>query len=675
MAFGNYGHITLTLADTPYNFLVDLATYQEVDIVDFAPRALSGSPAWSEMGLYLDIAQEGFKHGFGKWTYSEPQSYSYTGTNVDTRHGHASLFTKATPIATGGDAGLIVKKILIHESIVFLLTNLGLCIVSPTSGILTDYVGPMWAYDIIDTGRYLLLGQSGQTQVLDVFNATASTNNTVTGQTDEDWAVNIFAGATAYIVQGVGAGGSYVVTSNTANQLTIVGTWALNPDATSYIIVIGDTAQASADNFGGFGIFGGYYWAYEYGKNYLHFGAEADGSDLEGGGVADTAVVTVGAPGTSILGLESFNNQLWVFKEDGAWTVGEDNLAYHTLNFAAEVSPNNFQTHIVWNGFLLFSVRNTIYKYRSGLQDMSPPIFNEYPPYKQFGWLTGLTTRGTWAYVMGISNQAGEAGDEAAPETTAGFGALLATDGVGWHKLWTFPQTAPTYLNMWLDNVNDKLYIFGYSGGRGYIYTIPLQVYSDLPYASYDITTYRNLYTSYYDMSLPRIPKSFASITIAGDFPTNTSARVQYQIDDATTWTTLATYTADMTENDFPIGTTGKRIRFRLQLYTTGAAVSPHIKAIILKVMIRPSVLYGVTCDVLVSDKLSDQNRLMNGLTASDIRTALKACRDSVSPILFTSLYGDAAGYAYLASLRFLVIGYEDSDDVESIARCTIVHV
>jgi len=48
-----------------------------------------------------------------------------------------------------------------------------------------------------------------------------------------DWTTNKWAGATVRIASGTDAGDEQVVLSNTADQLTIVGTWAVTPDATS----------------------------------------------------------------------------------------------------------------------------------------------------------------------------------------------------------------------------------------------------------------------------------------------------------------------------------------------------------------------------------------------------------------------------------------------------------
>jgi hypothetical protein len=73
-----------------------------------------------------------------------------------------------------------------------------------------------------------------------VSSATSSTltdtQNLVGGST-KAWQTNILAGWTVRIVLGTGVGQSAKVLSNTATQLTIVGTWATTPDTTSRYVV------------------------------------------------------------------------------------------------------------------------------------------------------------------------------------------------------------------------------------------------------------------------------------------------------------------------------------------------------------------------------------------------------------------------------------------------------
>lgn len=86
------GDITLD----KYKFKIDVATYKERDIVDFAPRATvpGGSVVMSDLGLYQPLVQSDWRHGFGFQHYTDPSGYSNTSGNVDTRQdGVAMLYT------------------------------------------------------------------------------------------------------------------------------------------------------------------------------------------------------------------------------------------------------------------------------------------------------------------------------------------------------------------------------------------------------------------------------------------------------------------------------------------------------------------------------------------------------------------------------------------------------
>ena len=665
------GQIQVTVGSTTYPFVIDPLSWSEVDIVDFAPRAVSGTPAWSEQGIYLDIGQESFNHGFGYWDFKEPQSYSFTGQGIDTRHRHISLFT--TPTEYTSDIGLVVKY-LVHRGIKVVATTGGVRIVRPSNGALSDIGFGGIIRDMLDTGTYVLVSNSSRLKVCDIAPVASATSNTLT-VTSAGWGTDIFAGGVVSIVDGLGVGGSATIVSNTSTTITISGTWATTPNSTSYVIISANTGPTGnpPNNFGKMTVFGGYFWGYEEGTSYLHFWSEPSGSDAEGGGTTDTAMVAVGPVGVPIVNLTPFNNQLWVFRQDGAWTVNEDNLAYHTLDFASEKSTLNFATVIVWNGFMIFPVRNTLYKYKSGLQDITPPVWNENPPYKQFGNFRGLVARGKYLYVMAQSNAANTTEES---QQTTGFVSILATNGVGWHKLIDISITSITGYNMWLDPEADRLTYTVYNGVAGYntLRYVQLQTLTDLPYDNYPTTGTQNFYSSYFDLGMPRVPKSFASLTLGGAFPTGTSVIAYYRTDATTSWTSIGTFTSDMQEVDFATGVTGKKIQFKLTLATTSAASTPIVKRLIMKCMIRPDVLYGVTCEVMVSDNLADHQFKMLGLTADDIRTALKSARSSVPPITLVDIYG-VSGTAYLSSLRFFVVAYEDTEDVQAVARCTFTYV
>lgn len=678
---GTPGHISTTVSGTKSKFQVIPDTYSMVDVVDFAPRTMSGTPQVSQLGLYTDVGQIGFGHGFGEWEYMEPKSYSYSGQGIDTRHNHIQLFTNPTTVQTGLTATRDVLRFLVQNTIPVMCQPAGLAFLDSSSNV-ASYQAFTWptadtSRDMISNGKYLFISADSRMKLAYIAQPSnvAGTVLTFSGAGFEDndqWATN----GRVWIVDGTGEGTSSTITTSTGTTVTVSAWTGDTPTTDSWICLIADTGNDANPPAGydSLAVFGGSVWAAERNTNYLHFWAETNGSDAEGDGLTDAAVIQVGPIGGTIVNLFPFLNQLHVFREDGIWVVNEqdtDALAYHTLDYLSEVSSSNFATVLVWNNFLIYTIRNNLYKYKTGIQLMTPPVWNDYPPYKQFGNFQGLFARGRHLYCLGQSNAANS--DETT-EATTGFVSLLAHDGVGWHKLHDLGVTTPSYFNAWLDPVNDFIYMYATTGSSGNLYRVQLQTYSDLAYPDYPTSGTFNLYTSYYDFGMGRIPKSFASLTLHGEFPTGTSVAVSYRTDDTTSWTSLGTFDADYEEVDFAAGVTGNRIQFKLTLATTNTSNTPAIRALIIKTMLRPDVKWGVNCDIIVASDLADQKQVVLGLTAAQIKTRLQDARDSVSPITFVDIYGTSWS-AYLASCRFVVIAYEDTNAVQSIAKCTFVMV
>lgn len=671
------GHITITVGSAKTKLLVDPVSYGMVDIVDFAPRAVSGTPTFSTLGLYLDVAQNGFGHGYGQWEYGEPQSYAYTGQLIDTRHDHIQLFTNYSTVL-GATASMVIYDLAKYGGCIVFTDEQGISVLKPSNSARVKYSLAAAGRKILQTGKYLFVSYSGRMQIVYIAKPSSTTSTSATFSTAAFEATNQWQNGKVVVVDGTGATSTAVTITSSTSTVINVSSWASGtPNTSSYLMLVANAGASGnpPNNFDKMAVFGGYMWGYESGTNYLHFWSETNGADAEGGGTADLAVIKVGPVGRPLVNLLPFLNQLYAFRSDGAWTLNEqdtDGLAYHTLPYDTEASTSNFATTMIWQGFLVYSVRNRLFKYKSGIQDITPPNWNDDHPPKTFGNFKGLCARGRFLYMLGQSNAANS--DETT-ETTTGFTSLLATDGVGWHKLIDLPVTTPTQFGAWIDADGDAMYLHAYSGTDGYLWKVQLQTYSDLAYASYATSGTYNFYSPYYDLGMRRIPKSFATLVLHGEFPTGTQVAAAYRVDTATGWTALGTaFTSDMQEVSFPSTLTGKRIQFRLTLSTTTAANTPIIKAIIIKVMMRPTVKYGVTCDVLISDNLSDQNRQLVGHTASEIKAALMSARDSVTPITFVDIYGTSYS-AYLASLRFEVLAYEDSDAVQSVAKCTFVFV
>lgn len=86
------------------------------------------------------------------------------------------------------------------------------------------------------TSRYFILG-------FDAGTATSGAATTITDST-KSWAVNRWSNYAVRILAGTGAGQIRPIASNTATALTIVGSWATNPDSTSVFVIQGDPDKA-----------------------------------------------------------------------------------------------------------------------------------------------------------------------------------------------------------------------------------------------------------------------------------------------------------------------------------------------------------------------------------------------------------------------------------------------
>lgn len=92
------------------------------------------------------------------------------------------------------------------------------------------------------TSRYFIIG-------FDAGTATAGSSNTITDST-KSWTVNAWRNYAVRIMAGTGAGQALTIASNTATAITVIGSWATNPDTTSVYTIQGDANKVYMQ-FGG----------------------------------------------------------------------------------------------------------------------------------------------------------------------------------------------------------------------------------------------------------------------------------------------------------------------------------------------------------------------------------------------------------------------------------------
>jgi hypothetical protein len=92
------------------------------------------------------------------------------------------------------------------------------------------------------TSKYMIIG-------FDAGTATAGSSTTITDST-KSWTVNAWRNYAVRIMAGTGAGQALPIASNTATEITVIGSWTTTPDTTSVYTIQGDPAKVYMQ-FGG----------------------------------------------------------------------------------------------------------------------------------------------------------------------------------------------------------------------------------------------------------------------------------------------------------------------------------------------------------------------------------------------------------------------------------------
>jgi hypothetical protein len=613
-------HVTLAFGGTTYGLMVK--NYVKTDISSFAPKIASGDLRYADQTINQTFVQDDFSHGFGYKDMTDPAGYAFTGdetyvdantysrSGVDTRYPHMLMLATAPVSASTMDTGLTispVKKFIEYKDAVYACTSAG---VYKWDGAEWDSTGQDTGtcLDALDEGDYLFVTMDGDRGRM--FNGT---------------------------------------------------TWA-------------DIGQASFTDMQFLCKAMGRLWASDDGIPWVHYTGgvttEYPNTDWEGGrsddGVGDPDGCVVGAGNIPIQGLVDFQNALYVAREDGLWYVAATQagtvlkpVAFSAVSYASERHSYNFKSMVVWQGALYFTIKNQIWKMTANaVTNITPKVYGFAFPFQQYGHFRHLTPAGPFLYCIATESY-GDAvtyGNE-----TYGYGiygggggaveVLLCYDGVAWHKLWQLAAGADTITALNYTPVNDKLwYCIDKGTGTDEIYYIPLRTYSHLPEASYETTTAppdlddkpHYLHTSRFDAGLTTTYKYFDNLAIKGIKSTTSPVDVYYAIDGGG-YQHLATFDDEalIEQHNFPAGTVGKTINFRLNLQTSSAGASPVIEALILHYLPRPGTIYSWTFDVVMPDKGQTLDHRNYELDPYDVYTVLQKARAQRSPMTFGDLWGN----------------------------------
>lgn len=560
------------------NYRVDIASWREKDIIDFAPRASvpGGSVVMSDLGLYQPLVQTDWQHGFGFHWYSDAAGYLSTTGKIDTRQdGLVMLYTNSTSSDTNNNAksGFVVFNGALY---------------SWGAAGLRKYSGGSWAA---------------------VSGASAAVN----------WAIN----AGDYLL--FAPDGARVQKMNTSDTVSNAG---VDANATDYRWLI---------------IHNGLIYAGKDATNRIHVDNNADLSQLEGTS-SDTDAIYCGIGNMPTLGAIVFAGNLYVSRQDGLWLIGEDRIARRVLDFTNEISSNNFRSMAVINGYLVFPIRDQIYQWNGNrVANITPPKITDVFPYVTYGRFTNFIAADNFLYCTARTNE------------TTYYEALLAWDGVGWHKLSDIVTNGTDTISaVGYDSVNNYLW-YHVDATADATYYIQQQNFSPFPYANFPTSGTHSVISSRLDMGFRRIKKSMTSLLV--EARNCSSARyisVYYQIDGDGTWHLWDTIKSNgVIELSNPGSNKTREFDYanlRFDFTTDSSAQSPILESWTLRFIMRPNVLWGYSF-YIVAANYGQHGVASDERTAAEIRDELLELRDSKSPIRLVDPLG-ITHYGYITSVQ-----------------------
>jgi len=426
--------------------------------------------------------------------------------------------------------------------------------------------------------------------------------------------------------------GDYLIYCPNGARIQKVNTSDVHTDAGN------DTATI---DFKGLIAHSGYVYGWIDNTNQIHRDSTADLSDMEGT-TADVNIIYAGASNSPILNFAEYAAYLYAARADGLWQIGEDLIARRMLDFSAETSADNFRSMSVFNGYLLFPIRDKVYQWNGArLSDVTPPRLTDTFPYTTYGRFDNFVAMGKYLYVTARTNETTYSED------------LLAYDGVAWFKLARLvdSSTTATITAMGYDTVNDYLW-YHLDTTADITYYIQNQSRSDLPYANFPTTGTHELIFSRWDCGYRRVTKSCTSVLMETSNCSSNSYLTLYYALDGGSWINWADIkTNGVTELTLPGGNQSvefKYIIFKIKFTTSSATNSPILEGLTMRFLMRPKTVYGWSITIPIAHGM-DIGELTEGKTSKEIVADLDTARESESPIEFEDVVGEHY-YVYISS-------------------------
>ncbi len=318
------------------------------------------------------------------------------------------------------------------------------------------------------------------------------------------------------------------------------------------------------------------------------------------GNLTFNTAITVGHNLYNVNQLCSYNDSLWVFKDDSLWSMRNGKAYRLDIGLENMISTNNGQAAIAHGVYLYFSYVSSLEQlYGSTLSDVGP-AHGAGLPLDRTGRISALLSVLGKLFVA-IDGQ------------TSNYSSVMVYDGINYHEIWRAPEIGKRIRSMFwkpgTDGTAPYLYI-DYGGDIIYL-KFPAFGFQLIRDTGVYYAPDAHLITSTIDLNATRLPKMFKEITVIGKnltisnnkagstrsslITSNSRISLDYQADDdigSSNWT----YAGDFLTS--PQSTVSLNIdsiysiRFRMRFQISDAANPPIITASLVEGMARTPIKY-----------------------------------------------------------------------------------
>jgi len=343
------------------------------------------------------------------------------------------------------------------------------------------------------------------------------------------------------------------------------------------------------------------------------------------------AVINVGDPNTNITNFAVFSGVLLIRKEDGLYYYNGTTVTEIYKNRNALYAGNKTLLYHS-DGFLYMNELGAIKKFSissgalANMTDITPLMLGSATK-ELYGHGTPIAMWSGSQYLY----MAFDDGESVYPE-------VMYYNGLGWHQFYRGTS-------------GDAMNAGGYSQLLGWhlindgaTRRKKMSTLKDIPLADYSTTETGTAQTSFFDASLPAMPKGFASVRMWAEGVSDTKTiTVSYRKTSADSWTQIGivnalTYPAPFT---IPFNTSLKAIsaeaiQLQFVFATDSATATPILKRFDVRYINRPEGVHAYSMAL----NLLDNQQLLDG-TAETVSVQerldfLRKIEDSTVPIVFT---------------------------------------